>query len=160
MPRTIIPSKSRLLAAVLFCAAAVFPVSCNTGKESYFFDRTDGTDDSTYVFSFGMKGFPSVYDVSFYTRLEGKNMDFYNSQAVSMDILLVSPSGKDYREHFDFVPGDARNAYSGIRDISIPYREGVSVDEPGEWKMTVTVARQDAYMAGLGLYLKEREEER
>ena len=74
MPRTIIPRESRLLAAVLFCAAAVFPVSCNTGKESYFFDLTDGTDDSTYVFSFGMKGFPSVYDVSFYTRLEGKNI--------------------------------------------------------------------------------------
>lgn len=157
MPRTITLSSGRLLAAVLFCAAAVFPVSCNTGKESYFFDRTDGTDDSTYVFSFGMKGSPSVYDVSFYMRLEGKNMDFYNSPAVSMDILLVSPSGKDYREHFDFVPGDVRNAYSGIRDISIPYREGVSVDEPGEWKMTVIVDRQEAYMAGLGLYLKERD---
>ena len=111
--------------------------------EDFLYEMENG---SYYHFEFEMKGFPETYDVSFYTRVEGKNQEIYEEEGIPLSIVLTSPSGKKYSETFEFrTPG---------RDKSSLYRTGVSVSEPGIWKMDVEAGRTRLYMTGLGLYIE------
>lgn len=120
--------------------------SCSELSEYYCFDKSAGVDDLSYHFEFEMKDFPETYDVSFYTRVEGKNQEIYEEEGIPLSIVLTSPSGKKYSETFEF--------RAGGRDKSSLYRTGVSVSEPGIWKMDVEAGRTRLYMTGLGLYIE------
>lgn len=118
-----------VLALVLcFIASCARPASVET------FVKADGS--GVYDFEINMTDSLHVYDLSFYTRLDGGRAP----SGFPMKVYLTSPSGQTYVENVYF---DCSKGW-----IS-PYRTGLVPVEHGLWTMSVRAAADG--MCGLGL---------
>lgn len=143
------------LSLVLVLAA----VSCGNPSEWYYFDRSSGSGDTSFSFEFELLPAPVEYDLSIFTRLEGKDLDLYTTETIPMTIVLVSPSGETFMERFDFVvfSEEGFRGYTGRREAVSPYRSGISTDEYGMWKMTIRTDTPSSVVTGFGIHLVKRQ---
>lgn len=147
-------SKETVLSSLL--TMLVMAVSCGEPSEWYYYDRSSGSDDTSFSFEFELLPAPAQYDISIFTRLEGKDLDLYTTDKIPMTIVLLSPSGEIYKERFDFIvfSEDGFRGYTGRREAVSPYRTGISTDEYGTWKMTIETDSPSSVLTGFGIYLK------
>lgn len=144
-------------AFVLFLSSLSL-ASCGDYDEYYCFDRSESKADTVYSFSFELLPAPVEYEMSFFARFVGGNMDFYTDERIPMDITVISPSGRKYVEKTCFSASLQENGnefYVGRRDAVSPYRSGVKTDEPGIWAMQVRMSVPHAFMTGLGLWIEK-----
>lgn len=108
--------------------------SCSRPMSVESFVKADGS--GVYDFVVDMTDTLHAYDLSFYTRVEGKTAP----AGFPMKIYLTSPSGQTYVE----------NVYFNCSEhVVAPYRTGLVPVEAGEWKMSVSVVAQG--LCGMGL---------
>lgn len=114
--------------------------ACSRPMSVEQFVKADGS--GVYDFVLDMSDTLHAYDLSFYSRVEGKNAP----AGFPMKIYLTSPSGQTYVE----------NVYYGCSEhIVAPYRTGLVPVEPGEWKMSVSAVAQG--LCGIGLICAKTE---
>lgn len=114
-------------------------ISCSRPMSVEKFIKADGS--GTYGFVMDMSDSLHVYDLSFYTRLDGK----LAPTGFPMKIYMTSPSGRTYVENVYF---DCSGGWK------TPYRQGLVPVEYGEWTLSVT-ARAEG-MCGMGLIVEKR----
>lgn len=131
-------------------------LGCSRPQEQYIFERSD---QGEYHFSLDFGEPEALYDISFYTRMEGKDLHLYEAKEMPMHIVAESPSGKRYSEDFNFtvIASDMGKMHLKRKDVYVPYRIGISPSEPGFWKMTVYTEYNSGLVTGLGVYVKRRE---
>ena len=98
------------------------------------FVKADGS--GRYEFAVDMSDSLCTYDLSFYTRLDGRDAP----SGFPIKIYLTSPSGQTYVESV---------YYDCSKGVRVPYRTGLVPVEYGEW--TLSVSADPAGMCGLGL---------
>jgi len=108
--------------------------SCSRPMSVEKFVRADGS--GVYDFVMDMTDTLHAYDLSFYTRIEGKTAP----TGFPMKIYLTSPSGQTYVESVYF---------NCSEHAVVPYRTGLVPVEAGEWKMSVSADAQG--LCGIGL---------
>ena len=118
-----------LLALLLMGAAAC---SRPSSEEQYVFDDGSGL----FLFEVDMSDSLSVYDLSFYTRLESR----YAPPGFPIRVYMTSPSGVTYSESLFY---DASVAHV------VPYRVDLQPVEYGLWHLSVR-ARAEG-LKGMGL---------
>lgn len=96
--------------------------------------KADGS--GVYDFVVDMTDSLYAYDLSFYTRIEGRTAP----AGFPMKVYLTSPSGQTYVENVYFNCSESMVA---------PYRTGLVPVERGEWKMSVSAVAQG--LCGMGL---------
>ena len=122
-----------IAAAVLLCAAA----SCSRPSSVETYRLNDGS--GIYEFTLDFQDSTSVYDLSFYTRV-----DDADTKGFPMQVSWYSPSGQLLGERLWF---DCSSPVS-------PYRRGCDPPEHGTWRIMV---KADAPgMRGLGLICSAR----
>ena len=104
------------------------------------FVKADGS--GRYEFAVDMSDSLCTYDLSFYTRLDGRDAP----SGFPMKIYLTSPSGQTYVEGVYF------DCSSGVK---VPYRTGLVPVEHGVWRMSVSAVAQG--MCGLGLICEKKD---
>ena len=125
---------------VLTVLLSVLLCSCSRPMSVEKFVMADGTGE--YVFDLDMTDSLHVYDLSFYTRLDGRDAP----SGFPMKIYLTSPSGQTYVEGVYF------DCSSGVK---VPYRTGLVPVERGVWRMSVSAVAQG--MCGLGLICEKKD---
>lgn len=135
-----------LIAFILL--VSVFSCSRPASYEKYvkFEDREDGA----YCFDIDMTDSLSCYDLSFYTRIDGK----VKPASFPIDVRWVSPDGEVYGERAWFSSEGENVEVTGSflsQQIIAPYRSGTVPVVPGVWTLKVTAAAPG--MRGLGIIL-------
>lgn len=96
--------------------------------------------NGVFVFDFEMADTLSTYDFSFYTRIDGPQLD-----SLPLKVMWLSPDGKSFSETVYMNPA------SGVE----PYRSGVTPVIPGQWRICVRPAVESKGFRGLGFVCKE-----
>lgn len=116
-----------LLTLILLCF-------CSRPMSVEKFVKADGS--GVYEFTLDMSDTLHAYDLSFYSRIEGKDAP----TGFPMKVYLTSPSGQTYGE----------TVYFRISEGAVsPYRTGLVPVEPGEWTMSVSAEARG--LCGMGL---------
>lgn len=123
--------KLNLIFPVLVVLSAV---SCVRPQSDEMFAVSDGTLPYEYVLD--MSDSLCLYDLTFFTRLEGHK----KVSGFPMKVYLTSPSGVTYSENV---------FYDASRGLKVPYRTSLSPVEYGLWKMEVKASAPG--LKGLGL---------
>lgn len=140
-------------------ALALF--SCARPSSVEEFVRTDDVPDGgRYDFKADFSDTSVRYGLDFFLSFQSSNNNFRSFQRLPLTVGWRSPSDRIYEE--TFWVGRAEMSDSGFfhkRFIS-PYREGVSVREPGEWTLSVDVPKDSVGKYGLeGIGLIVRRED-
>lgn len=115
----------RSLSFLLAILLSVCMVACRQPSSEEFFLRPDQVAlDGSYRFRLDMSDSTAVYDLSFFTRVDG---DFTGSFPVTVQVK--SPSGKKFED----------NVYWDVSVQKVLYRKDIRPDEPGEWEISVYV---------------------
>ena len=123
-----------LLLVLLSLAACRRPESV----ESFAFDNGDGQFD----FTVDMGDSLSVYDLSFFTRLESR----FSAPGFPMRVYLTSPSGTVYGETL---------FYDASAGLVVPYRSDLRPVEYGVWQLSVRAQAEG--LNGLGLICRRKD---
>lgn len=118
----------------LFALAILVVSSCVRPSSDEYFVISDGT--GSYGFALDMSDSLCVYDLTFFTRLEGPGQ----VAGFPVKIYLTSPSGVTYSENV---------YYDASGDLKVPYRTSLSPVEYGIWNMEVIASAPG--LDGLGL---------
>lgn len=129
-----------LAAVLLLAAACVEPMSKET------FQKGEGP----YRFDVDMSDSTSVYDFTFYTRIDGGFFGVDAPEEIKMTVLWKSPSDSLFGETV-FMPLIDSSGTFYSSQITAPYRKGVAPLEWGKWEMEVVVPERVKGMRGLGL---------
>lgn len=121
-----------VLIPLLVLAACVRPDAVET------YVLNDGT--GRYIFSLDMGDSLSVYDLSFYTRVDDRDVEGF-----PMTVTLYSPSGEVQSETVWF---DCRSGQEAV------YRTDCEPQERGVWQMSVRANAEG--LRGIGLICRER----
>ena len=118
----------------LFLCLLLLMAACSrpSSEEQYVFDDGSGL----FLFEVDMSDSLSVYDLSFYTRLESR----YAPPGFPIRVYMTSPSGVTYSESLFY---DASVA------LVVPYRVDLQPVEYGLWHLSVR-ARAEG-LKGMGL---------
>ena len=133
----------RCLLTVLLTLCCV--ASCRRPEAMEQFLRVDQSQNGIYPFSLDMSDSLARYTVSFYTAIDGKRQ----TVAVPLQVIWVSPSGKNYSETVYMKAG----VRSGDREV---YRSGIVPNEYGEWTLAIASLHDVKGFRGIGVIL-ERE---
>lgn len=136
------------LSLIFVLLLAVF--SCSRPSSYEEFVAIEDKQDGMYAFTADMTDSLSCYDISFYTRIDGKTKPV----SFPLDIRWVSPEGKEFGERAWICPGaeGVRVSQSFLsRQILAPYRAGTVPETAGVW--TLKVATDVPGMRGLGMIL-------
>ena len=126
----------RRLDLLLAIMLPVCAVACRQPSSVETFLRPDQVSlDGSYRFSVDMSDTTAVYDISFYTLMDG---DFSGSFPVN--VRVKSPSGRKFEDH----------VYWDVSDQEVLYRKDISPCESGEWEISVYVDKLKG-MRGMGL---------
>ena len=108
-----------------------------------------------YTFQVDMTDTTSLYDFTFYTRLDGNPAELQAARELPLRITWTSPSHSAYTENV-YMPLEGRSELFS-RQVYQPYRTGVSPVEAGIWTMTVAIPYSDGreVIRGLGLVVTQ-----
>ena len=141
--RTVAPDMKR----VLFMAAALFlAAACTEPMSKETFRKGEGP----YRFDVDMSDSTSVYDFTFYTRIDGGFFGVDAPKEMKMTVLWKSPSDSLFGETVFMPLADSAGTFYSSQ-ITAPYRKGVVPLEWGKWEMEVVVPETIKGMRGLGL---------
>ena len=113
------------------------------------------SETGPFAFTVDMSDTTAVYDLTFYTRLDGPHRYLESDFETPLTVYWRSPSDSLYEETV-YLPleGEDENFYS--RQLKVPYREEVSPREAGVWTLTVTLPSPVPGFRGLGLVTTKR----
>ncbi len=138
----------------LFAAAAF---SCAEPSSEERFVRAQDAPDGEYRFMVDLSDSTAVYDLDFYTMIDGSPSQMAELRAIPLEVSWVSPDLRHFSERVLLDP--AAGSGSGVsRQMRVPYRRNVSMYVPGAWSITVTVPEGFRLegMRGLGLVCEKR----
>lgn len=147
----------RKLAVPILCIMAVCCIAGCTEPAGYeiFIRQGDTAGTGRYDFRLDMSDSLSAYDIAFFTRTDNDSLF-----SVPLDIRLISPSGKEYRESV-YIPASGFRARSGFSaEYRGDYRTGAVPAEYGIWMLQVTIPGQDRLHGLRGLGLSVRKDKR
>lgn len=133
-----INSKIIALTASLLCLAGL--CSCTDSDQKQEFLKINHRDSlGRYVFAIDFTDSLVTYDVDFYTRLDTKRSVFRLMDDIQVDVLWISPDGKEYAERV-YIP---KLSYVGgtafSKEYLSPYRRNLSPVKPGVWTLCLEV---------------------
>lgn len=145
--------KGMFVSAAAAFLMMLFSCSGPSSEEQFvkFGDRADGR----YVFSADMSDSLSVYDMSLYTRIDCSRREFASEGDIRTEILLVSPSGKEYGETVYLCRSAFTTSDSLSWEFMQDYRSGIHPSEFGIWTVSVRIPEDESIpgFRGLGLIL-------
>lgn len=118
----------------ILALAVLVAVSCARPSSDELYAVSDGS--GKYEFTLDMSDSLCVYDLTFFTRLEGRT----RASGFPMKIYLTSPSGTTYAENV---------YYDASQGLKVPYRTSLSPVEYGLWTLEARASAPG--LAGLGL---------
>ncbi len=127
--------------------AVVLPLffSCARPSSTEEFIKVTEARNGIFSFKLDMSDSLSVYDLSFYSRVDRNPLGTKGNDArIRLVATWISPSGKTFTETV-YMP--AGNAEGIIRK----YRTGMQPKEFGEWTLNVKAFSQEKGFRGLGL---------
>lgn len=131
--------------ALIAACTLLFAVGCTAPKSTEAFVRADATADGIYRFGLDLGDPEGIYDIDFYTRLDGHT----GVTATPLEVTWISPTLRRYTETVWLdLSGTARTYYS--RQVRVPYRRYISLREPGWWTLSVRLP-DDPGLTGMGL---------
>ena len=135
-----------------FLLLSLSVLSCRepTSVETYIRSET-----GPFAFSVDMADTTAVYDLTFYTRLDGPHRYLESDFETPLTIYWRSPSDSLYEETV-YLPLEGEDETFYSRQLIVPYREGVSPKESGIWGLTVTLPSEVPGLRGLGLKVRKR----
>jgi len=146
----------RIRAFLYLLCVLSFSGSCCEPSSREFFVKSSAKDaGGRYSFNLDMRDSLSMYSVNFFTRIDNGALECIPNLAV--DVLLVSPSGKEYAERV-YLPKEAYISDGNFaNDCDIPYRTGFRPVEHGVWKMFLTVPDENSVYGfrGMGICLSK-----
>lgn len=120
---------------------------CAPRVQEHFVKASDRGEAGEYVFNIDFSDEaeddffadePS-YDLTLYTRADGKASRFAGMGDIAVGAIWTSPSGVEYREYF-YIPADSFvHATAFSREYRNLYRSGVVPGEKGVWKLALVV---------------------
>lgn len=134
-------SSKSWIGALCSVLCAFFLVSCSEPASYEAFLRSDQTgEDGRYHFSLDMTDSLSVYSLSFYTAIDGKQAQ----ESVPVSINWKSDKGESFGELVYWTPSDE----------VVPYRKDIKPSEPCIWDLAVSVQNVPG-MRGLGVIMQK-----
>lgn len=127
--------------------AVVLPLlfSCAPPSSTEEFIKVSEARNGIYSFKLDLSDSLSVYDLSFYTRVDRNSLEMKGENPrIRLVATWISPSGKTFTETVYMPAGDAEG-------IIRKYRTGVQPKEFGEWTLNVKAFSQEKGFRGLGL---------
>lgn len=127
--------------------AVVLPLlfSCTPPSSTEEFIKVSEARNGIYSFKLDLSDSLSVYDLSFYTRVDRNSLETKGENPrIRLVATWISPSGKTFTETVYMPAGDAEG-------IIRKYRTGVQPKEFGEWTLNVKAFSQEKGFRGLGL---------
>lgn len=130
-------------------ALLIFPIflaSCSHPPSyEHFVDVASYKEQGRFKYMLDMSDSLSTYDISFYTGIDCTEEDFEQMDDIQLDISLISPSGRVYRETVYLLKETYSESNSFSKTYKVLYRSGLIPKEFGEWVMTVTLPQLDAH---------------
>ena len=139
--------------ALLILAAAIL-AACGRPVVVESFVGAADAPEGVYSFSADMTDSLSVYDISFYTRIDARR-----SRAESLDlrIVLAAPSGTVYSESAKMPLRPAKGGGYFSRTSLAKYRSGLRPVESGIWKIEIRVQDPPEGFRGFGLVTRRKD---
>ncbi len=134
----------------LLCLLAVLSCREPSSVENYVCSET-----GPFSFNVDMSDTSAVYDLVFYTRLDGRHRDIESDVEMPLSVWWRSPSDSLYQEEV-YLPLEGEDETYYSRQLRVPYREGVKSREPGWWNLTVTLPSPVPGFRGLGLIVEKK----
>lgn len=135
-------------AGLLIPALILVLASCAGQVSENRFIKASDSDDGLYEFKVDIQDTISLYDFSFYTRVDGIYQRS-KSGTVPLDIFWISPSsGKVLAERVYIGRGD-------MKGLCVEYRSGVRLSEQGEWSLCVRPVNPPKGFRGMGLIVEK-----
>lgn len=150
----------RSLAAAVLSAAALLS-ACARPSSTEEFIRLSGRDgEGLYHFDIDMSDSLSLYDITFYSRIDCNNVKMRSLRDFPMEITWMSPdSVRRYREKVYFPIHDETPTSSFYsKQYVIPYRTGLDPVSSGVWHIAVRVEADDHIpgFRGLGVICEKK----
>lgn len=118
-----------------FISALLLALACSCVRpaSSEAFVLSQDAEGGVYSYLLDLSDSLSVFDISFYTAEKCPGLE--------LDVLWTGPSEESFAETV-FLDGAS---------LRYPYRTGVSMNSPGEWRLDVRVPGAPEKFRGLGL---------
>ena len=127
----------RLFPALILLLLAV---CCTSPGTQDSFVPCSEADAGIYEFTFRIDDTASLYDFSFFTRVDGKWEDSF-----PLSVKWLSPSGNSFSETVHYSAGENLELY----------RSAVALPEPGDWKISVAAPETPGGFRGLGMICRK-----
>lgn len=130
----------------VFLAVSSLVLSCTRPDTYEKFVPAPGTEDNIYLFDIDLSDSTSLYDVSFYTKVDTPVVKPKRLESFKMHIFWVSPSDIRLEE----------TVYYPSWETIVPYRTGIKVSEAGEWRLAIQITDPPKSLRGLGVIVKRK----
>lgn len=131
----------RALTKVIIALAFLWtPAGCVRPVSTEIFIPSSKAEDGVYVFDIEMSDSLSTYDISFYTRVDGPQLD-----SLPLKVLWLSPSGESFSE----------TVYMDPSENTELYRSGIRLYEYGDWRICVRPDTDSRGFRGLGIICRQ-----
>lgn len=122
--------------------------SCSRPPSDEYFVLQKDSDHGIYPFTLDMSDSTYTYDISFYTKVDGKK----TTGMLPLQVMLTSPSGVQYSEQVYMREGD-------IFGDRHPYRSGLTPVEYGSWSLCIAALNDLKGMRGMGVILERKKKD-
>lgn len=128
------------VAQIVLAAAILLLASCACPESVEKFVRVDQAPSGLFSFQVDLSDSLSTYDIYFYTA----DYPHRDSTGLAIQVVWVGPSGQSASESVYMDVGKGRELY----------RSGISMAEPGEWKLDLRVRDVPEGFRGIGIICK------
>lgn len=123
-------------------------LSCARPSSFETFIPAPNVSENVYLFDVDFTDSTSLYDVSFYTKIDSPMIHPRQKESFLMDIFWVTPSDRKMQE----------KVYYPSWEPQVLYRSGLEPSEPGIWRLAVQVPEPPVGFRGLGIIVSRKTE--
>lgn len=142
---------------IFICLTAVVSCSRPLSYEPFVL-REKAEYGDTYSYDLNLSDSTASYSLSFYTRIERRAFNPFETDSLGLDLRWISPSGSVYSETAVLSALAPSDSSYFDKDCIWNFRNRLIVPEYGNWRLRVQVLNNPEELRGLGIIFKEKKD--